>query len=121
MNTDHVRTFFESRLYSRIERSPWVKRELRFLQSLPAAELGYENAAPEDKITVQGVADCVFEDGGKLYILDYKTDYVENIEELRERYAAQLLMYKRLLSVSLGREVAGAVIWSFRFGEEIPV
>ena len=98
-----------------------VKRELRFLQSLPAAELGYENAAPEDKITVQGVADCVFEDNGKLYILDYKTDYVENIEELRERYAAQLLMYKRLLSVSLGREVAGAVIWSFRFGEEIPV
>lgn len=121
VNTDHVRTFFESGLYSRIERSPWVKRELRFLQSLPAAELGYENAAPEDKITVQGVADCVFEDGGKLYILDYKTDYVENIEELRERYAAQLLMYKRLLSVSLGREVAGAVIWSFRFGEEIPV
>lgn len=121
VNTERVRAFFASGLYAKIRNSPMVKRELRFLQSLPAAELGYNNASADDKITVQGVADCVFEDNGKLYILDYKTDYVENIEELRERYAAQLLMYKRLLSVSLGREVAGAVIWSFRFGEEIPV
>ena len=119
VNADHVRAFFESGLYARIEHSPWVKRELRFLQSLPATELGYENAAPEDKITVQGVADCVFEDGGKLYILDYKTDYVKDLEELRERYSAQLVMYERLLSVSLGRPVAGAVIWSFHFGKEI--
>ena len=98
-----------------------VKRELRFLQSLPAAELGYKDASADDKITVQGVADCVFEDGGKLYILDYKTDFAESPDEIKERYAPQLHMYKRLLSVSLGRSVAGAVIWSFHFGKEIPV
>ena len=119
VSTERVRTFFESGLYEKIEKSPWVKRELRFLQSLPAAELGYENAAPEDKITVQGVADCVFEDSGRLYILDYKTDFAESPDELKERYAAQLHMYEKLLSVSLGRSVAGAVIWSFHFGKEI--
>lgn len=119
INPEKVRAFFESELYLLIESSPWVKRELRFLQSLPAAELGYENAAPEDKITVQGVADCVFESGGKLYILDYKTDFVEDIEELRLRYAAQLHMYRLLLSASLGKPVEGSVIWSFRFGREL--
>ena len=116
-----IRTFFESGLYRRIEKSPQVFRELRFLRGLAASELGYEGASPEDKITVQGVADCVFEENGKYIVVDYKTDFVEDIEELRERYAAQLNMYKRLLSESLGKEVVSAIIWSFRFGKELEV
>ena len=116
-----VSAFFESEIYKRIEKSPKVYRELRFLQGLSAAELGYEGAAPEDKITVQGVADCVFEEDGKLIVLDYKTDFVENIEELAERYSAQLNMYKKLLTKSLGKPVTEAVIWSFRFGKELEV
>ena len=116
-----VKSFFESELYRRIEKSPKVWRELRFLRGLPAAELGFEGASPEDKITVQGVADCVFEENGKLIVVDYKTDFVEDIEELRERYSAQLNMYKRLLSESLGKEVVSAIIWSFRFGRELEV
>lgn len=119
VSADRVRTFFSSKLYSRIKRSPWVKRELRFLQSISAAELGFENASPEDKITIQGVADCVFEENGALYILDYKTDFVENLDELGTRYAAQLNMYRRLLSISLEKEVKGTVIWSFHFGKEL--
>ena len=116
-----VLAFFESELYERIEKAEKVWRELRFLRGIPAAELGFEGASPEDKITVQGVADCVFEENGKLVIVDYKTDFVEEIEELRERYAAQLYMYRRLLSESLGKEVAETVIWSFRFGKELEV
>ena len=116
-----IKTFFESGLYKRIEKSPQVFRELRFLRGLAASELGYEGASPEDKITVQGVADCVFEENGKYIVVDYKTDFVEDIEELRERYAAQLNMYKRLLSESLGKEVVSAIIWSFRFGKELEV
>ncbi|MBQ7874629.1 MAG: helicase-exonuclease AddAB subunit AddA [Oscillospiraceae bacterium] len=116
-----VKAFFESDLYRRIENSPRVWRELRFLRGLSAAELGYEGASDEDKITVQGVADCVFEENGKLIVVDYKTDFVEDIEELRERYAAQLNMYKKLLSESLGKEVVSAIIWSFRFGKELEV
>ncbi len=116
-----VKKFFESELYKRIENSPKVWRELRFLRGIPAAELGFEGASEEDKITVQGVADCVFEENGKLIVVDYKTDFVEDIEELRERYSAQLNMYKRLLSESLGKEVVSAIIWSFRFGKELEV
>ncbi len=116
-----VSAFFESELFGRIEKADKVWRELRFLRGIPAAELGFEGASEEDKITVQGVADCVFEENGKLIVVDYKTDFVEDIEELRERYAAQLHMYKRLLSESLGKEVTKAIIWSFRFGKELEV
>ena len=121
ISPEKVKTFFESELYRRIEKSPEVFRELRFLRGLPALEIGYEGASPEDKITVQGVADCVFEENGKYIVVDYKTDFVENIEELRERYSAQLNMYKRLLSESLGKEVVSAIIWSFHFGKELEV
>ena len=62
-----------------------------------------------------------FEENGKYIVVDYKTDFVEDIEELRERYSAQLNMYKRLLSESLGKEVVSAIIWSFRFGKELEV
>ena len=116
-----VSVFFESELFRRIEKADNVWRELRFLRGIPAAELGFEGASEEDKITVQGVADCVFEENGNLIVVDYKTDFVEDIEELRERYAAQLHMYKRLLSESLGKEVVSAIIWSFRFGKELEV
>lgn len=118
---EKVKCFFESDLYSRIKNSPNVWRELRFLRGIPAAELGYEGASDEDKVTVQGVADCVFEENGKLVVVDYKTDYVDEIEELRSRYSAQLNMYKRLISESLGKEVVSAIIWSFRFGKELSV
>ncbi|MBQ7123244.1 MAG: helicase-exonuclease AddAB subunit AddA [Oscillospiraceae bacterium] len=116
-----VKAFFESGLFRRIENSPKVWRELRFLQGLSAKSLGYEGASDEDKITVQGVADCVFEESGKLIVVDYKTDYVDDIEELRERYAAQLNMYKELLTKTMGKEVVSAIIWSFRFGKELEV
>lgn len=120
-NPDKIKEFFASDLYRRIKNSPDVKRELRFLRGVSAAELGYEGAYEEDKITVQGVADCVFEENGKYIVVDYKTDFVEDIEELRERYSEQLLMYKKLLSESLGKEVSSAIIWSFHFGKSLEI
>lgn len=36
-----------------------LERELRFLWEIDGSLMGYENAG-EDRITVQGVADCVF-------------------------------------------------------------
>ncbi|HPD88389.1 MAG TPA: helicase-exonuclease AddAB subunit AddA [Oscillospiraceae bacterium] len=114
-----LRAFFQSGLYQRIKASPRVLREYRFMQDIPAKELGYE--AVEEMITVQGVADCIFEENGGLYILDYKTDYTDRIETLGELYGDQLRLYKKLLALSMGREAAGLLIWSFHFGRELAV
>lgn len=112
-------TFFKSSLYSAIKSADTVYRELRFLQPIPALELGYENTAPEDKVTVQGVADCVFVKDRKFTVVDYKTDLVDDLGELSLRYSEQLLMYKKLLEKSLGLPCSGCVIWSFCFGKEL--
>ena len=87
--------------------------------NLPAKELGYD--APGETITVQGVADCVFEGDGGLCILDYKTDRAARIEALAELYGDQLRLYKKLLALSMGGEASELVIWSFHFGRELRV
>ena len=59
-----IRRFFSGPLYERIRHSPRCMRELpftverpaqRFSPGLPAAD------SPQDRITIQGIADCVFE------------------------------------------------------------
>jgi len=119
VDLEKLGAFFQSDLYRKIKASPMVLREYRFMQDLPAKELGYDTAG--ETVTVQGVADCVFEENGGLCILDYKTDRVEQIEALAELYGDQLRLYKKLLALSMGREAAGLTIWSFHFGRELRI
>ena len=119
VDLEKLAAFFQSDLYRSIKSSPIVLREYRFMQDLPAGELGYD--APDETITVQGVADCVFEAGGGLCILDYKTDRADRIEALAERYGGQLRLYKKLLALSMGREASELLIWSFHFGRALHI
>ena len=73
--------------------------------------MGYENAG-SDKITVQGVADCVFWEEGGMVIVDYKTDVVSCAEELADKYREQLRIYRMILRQSLQTEVKA---WYFVF------
>lgn len=120
VDPEKLRAFFQSGLYQRIKASPRVLREYRFIQDLPAKELGYD-AAGGETVTVQGVADCIFEENDELYILDYKTDRADRIEALAELYGDQLRLYKKLLALSMGKEAAGLLIWSFHFSQELRV
>ena len=54
--------------------------------------------AAEEKIVVQGIADCVFVEDGKLVFVDYKTDTGVDAEALLDRYSAQLGIYREALS-----------------------
>ncbi|MDD2956054.1 MAG: helicase-exonuclease AddAB subunit AddA, partial [Oscillospiraceae bacterium] len=68
--------FFASPLYRRMKAAGEVRRELRFLWEAAPGQLGLQGD-PEDRITVQGVADCVFQEGGGLVLVDYKSDRVQ--------------------------------------------
>ncbi|MDD3192350.1 MAG: helicase-exonuclease AddAB subunit AddA [Oscillospiraceae bacterium] len=117
---ERIRRFFSSSLYRRMTLAKRLERELRFLWEIDSRLMGYEDAA-SDKITVQGVADCVFWEEDGLVIVDYKTDAVSAAQQLAERYREQLRLYRLILGESLQTPVKSCIIYSFHLGQEIPL
>ena len=118
-----VQTFFASDLARRMFASNELMRERKFAVRIPAGELYPEAAAHlrAESIVVQGIADCVFREGGALVIVDYKTDRIQNAQDLVERYRDQLMMYERALSECLGLPVKETLLYSFALGKSIPL
>lgn len=114
-----LRAFFASSLAQRMFAAKAVWREVKFLQQVKASELGYDTGL--ETITVQGVADCVFQEEDGAVLIDYKTDRVKTLEELVERYAPQLRWYRRMVQDSLGIPVKECRIYSLHLSGDILV
>ena len=56
-----------------------------------------------------------------LVLVDYKTDYVQNEEELVEKYKIQLELYKNALENALGTKINDVYIYSIYLEKEIKV
>ncbi|HIW74581.1 MAG TPA: helicase-exonuclease AddAB subunit AddA [Firmicutes bacterium] len=118
-----VARFFASPLYARMKKAGRMLREFHFTMDIPASAL---LARPEeralaagDSLVVQGIADCVFEEDGRLVVVDYKTDRVQSGEELTLRYREQLRIYAAALSRTLGLPVKEALLYSFALGRTV--
>lgn len=120
INRKKIRAFFSSDLYRRIKASPVVYREKKFLIEIPLREI-YPDLPEfiDEKQVMQGVADCAFEEDGKLVIVDYKTDRTDDENELKQRYSSQLEIYKKALALCTGLEVKQTLLWSFYLEKEI--
>lgn len=116
-----LEAFFQSPLYHRIRQAERVDREVRFLTEMDARriESGLPAELTEERVVVQGVADCVFEEEDGLVILDFKTDRVKSMEELLDLYADQLRIYAEALAESYGKPAKECVLYSFRLGASI--
>lgn len=123
LNRSKLRAFFESGLANRMFLSGDVRRELKFMAECGRDILGgiIPGMDGSSKIVLQGVADCVFFEDGKAVIVDYKTDHVTTPGELIERYEAQLILYRVILSKSLGAPVKECLLYSFALQTEIPL
>ena len=112
--------FFESTLYKRIEKSDKVLREQKFTVFLPLdfVSESEKDVYNQERVLIQGVIDCAFFEDGKLVVLDYKTDRVDNMDELCERYRKQLEVYKTAAEQTFSTEVKELAIYSFCLGEE---
>ena len=75
----------------------------------------------DGKTLVQGIIDVFFEEDGELVVLDYKTDRVSSLDELKERYQVQLDYYATALYKLTQKKVKEKVIYSFALQEEIEV
>ncbi len=72
-----------------------------------------------DTVLIQGIIDVYFEEEDELVVLDYKTDRVNEEQELVDRYQIQLQYYAEALERLTGKKVKEKVIYSFALRKEI--
>lgn len=105
-----LENFISSEIFKRICASESVTREFKFTFETDASD--YIEAAPGEKILVQGAIDCCFIEDGKCVIVDYKTDRItDNIDEKVKHYRPQLEIYARGLKDMTGAQVSEAVLY----------
>ena len=94
-----------------------ARRASRVWRELPVA------FADDGKLK-EGVVDLVFEEDGRLVVVDYKSDSVATKDDARQRaghYAVQLQNYGRCLTQALGLPVSERWILFTALGHEVPV
>ncbi|HKM32891.1 MAG TPA: 3'-5' exonuclease, partial [Oscillospiraceae bacterium] len=123
VNISLVADFFESSLGKRIFTADKVYREYKFMAQVPAREYDktLTGIAASAQITIQGIADCIFVEKGSLVLLDYKTDYVDDEQELIDRYAKQLRIYREALTEIFNVPIKETYIYSFKLRKEISI
>ena len=112
-----IERFFQSGLYRRMEQSENLRREIRFTVELAASEVnpGLTGQNGREPVVLQGAVDCVFEENGGLILVDYKTDYVKEEQELKNRYRRQLSLYALALEQTTGLKVTEQMCIRDRF------
>ena len=92
--------------------SPQVVKERRFTAVLPAHMTQPGLSPGVEPVVLQGAVDCTFLEEGKLHIIDFKTDRVEDMEELWLRYHTQLRLYAYAMEEVTGTPVGEMFLYS---------
>lgn len=114
VDVHRVRAFFQGSLGRRVLASAEVLKERRFTVTLPAHMVreGLEDGGLEEQVVLQGAVDCTFLEGGRIHIIDFKTDRVETVEELWQRYQVQIRLYAYAMEQAAGQQVGDLVLYS---------
>ena len=118
IDIDKILEFTKSHIWKELKDSKQIEREKAFYIMLPADEI-YNNEI-KDEILVQGVIDLYYINANdELVLVDYKTDYVQNEEELILKYNKQLELYKKALENALNKKVSKVYIYSTHLNKEL--
>ena len=125
--------YTNSEIWQELKHSKLIEKEKPFYIMLSAKEI-YElnesndiekvqvNQNSDDKILVQGIIDLYYiNKNDELILLDYKTDFANNENELIDKYNVQLEIYKRALEKSLRRSVDKVYIYSLYLQKSIEI
>ena len=113
--------FTKSSLYARMKKAHQagqLYRERKFLMGVSANKIHPESSSEETMI-IQGMIDVCFLENGKYVIADYKTDRINNMEQLADRYCIQLECYKKAIEQISGMEVSEMILYSVYLGKEM--
>ncbi|MNT06475.1 ATP-dependent helicase/nuclease subunit A [compost metagenome] len=118
ININKIYNFTKNKLWKNMQDAKLVEREKPFYMNIPARDIYKIDV--EENILTQGILDVYYIDkNDNLILLDYKTDYVQNEEELKNKYKLQLELYKRALEDALNRRVSKTYLYSTHLDKEI--
>ncbi|GAB6181499.1 helicase-exonuclease AddAB subunit AddA [Desulfotomaculum defluvii] len=120
INPSHITSFFASTVGQRVLQAPRVERELPFSLALPATEVYQElpTEYAQEMVLVQGVIDCLVDEGDGFLLIDYKSDAVYPGQDSPvKRYQGQINLYTRAVQDILKKPVKDRVIYLFDNGE----
>ncbi len=115
--------YTNSQLWTELKQAKEIHKEHPFYINIKASRIYNQiNKEDDEEILVQGVIDLFFIDkDDKLILVDYKTDYVQNENELVEEYKGQLDLYKEALEQSLNKKVDKMCIYSVYLNKLIEI
>ncbi len=123
LNRPKIEAFLRSPLYRRMKSAEELLREYKFLYFIPAGEVDDTLPKPfsEEKILIQGIADCLMFEKEGITIIDYKTDYSNQEQVLAQRYFDQLRIYKAAIEQAFSKPVRQCLLYSLHLEKEIEI
>ena len=122
VNLAKIEGFLNSNLAKDIRHAKRIYQEKPFYMYIPAREI--YDVDFDEKIVVQGIIDLYYiNDEGKIVLVDYKTDFVEDgkEEELINKYKTQIKTYKKAIEQAAGKTVDNCYIYSLYLNKEIKI
>lgn len=115
-----IEQFLKSDLANIIRKCKITQKEKAFCLKINLSDIMNTNS--DEKILVQGIIDLygITEDN-KIILVDYKTDYIQDENELINKYRIQLELYKKALEEGLEKVVSETYIYSLYLNKEIKV
>lgn len=120
VNSEIIYQILISKFFEKIQTAKKIYKEVPFYTYVNTKEI--YNTSNEENILVQGIIDLYFitkED--EVILVDYKTDYVKNEEELIEKYKIQLEIYRKALEESLNKKIKETYIYSIWLNKAIKI
>ena len=110
-----ILNFLEQELAYRMWRAQeqgLLYREQPFVLGIDAKRLDPD--LPEgEKVLIQGIIDVFFIEDGEIVLLDYKTDVIDSLEALWNRYNVQIQYYEEALTKLMRMPVKERILYSF--------
>ena len=120
LNEKKLVRFLQSRLAYRMWRAGErgeLYREQPFVFGVSAGRLG-EDFPADEKVLIQGIIDVFFVEENGIVLLDYKTDVIDSMESLWNRYRVQLSYYEEALQNLMQMPVREKILYSFHLEKE---
>ena len=117
VDNNKLLNFLTSELYDLLIKSDKYYKEYEITFKVPS--FYYDNNLKSGKILTSGIIDLLFFYDDAYYIVDYKTDNVNDLIELKDRYKIQLDLYEIGIKDLFNCDKVVKIIYSIKFGKYI--